>query len=40
MEASAKDRINVNEVFATIVREMNMSSEKRKPKSNCCCSIL
>jgi Ras-related protein Rap-2C len=39
IEASAKDRINVNEVFATIVREMNMTQEKRQ-KKNYCCSIL
>ncbi|XP_055372711.1 ras-related protein Rap-2b [Condylostylus longicornis] len=41
IEASAKDRINVNEVFATIVREMNMSSERRQKKSYCnCCTLL
>jgi GTPase SAR1 family protein len=40
IEASAKSRINVNEVFATVVREMNMSNEKRKKKSYCCCTIL
>jgi GTPase SAR1 family protein len=37
IEASAKSRINVNEVFAIIVREMNMMSEKRQKKSFCCC---
>ncbi|XP_018791911.1 PREDICTED: ras-related protein Rap-2c isoform X1 [Bactrocera latifrons] len=40
IEASAKDRINVNEVFATIVREMNMTQEKRQKKSYCCCTLL
>ncbi|XP_011505110.1 PREDICTED: ras-related protein Rap-2a [Ceratosolen solmsi marchali] len=39
VEASAKNRTNVNEVFAEIVREMNFSPEKEK-KSYCCCSIL
>jgi GTPase SAR1 family protein len=37
IEASAKSRINVNEVFSIIVREMNMMSEKRQKKSFCCC---
>ena len=41
IEASAKSRINVNEVFATVVREMNMSNEKRKKRNYCCrCTIL
>lgn len=41
IEASAKSRINVNEVFSIIVREMNTSSEKRNKKSRyCCCTIL
>lgn len=40
IEASAKDRINVNEVFATVVREMNMTSEKRQKKNYCCCTLL
>lgn len=40
IEASAKDRINVNEVFATIVREMNMTQDKRQKKSYCCCALL
>lgn len=39
IEASAKNRTNVNEVFAEIVREMNCSQEKEK-KSYCCCTIL
>ncbi|XP_022915092.1 ras-related protein Rap-2a [Onthophagus taurus] len=39
IEASAKNKTNVNEVFAEIVREMNVSPEKEK-KSYCCCSIL
>jgi len=37
IEASAKSRINVNEVFSIIVREMNMTMEKRHKKSFCCC---
>lgn len=40
IEASAKDRINVNDVFASVVREMNMTSEKRQQKSYCCCTLL
>lgn len=39
VEASAKNRTNVNEMFAEIVREMNFSPEKEK-KSYCCCSVL
>lgn len=39
VEASAKNRTNVNEVFAEIVREMNFSPEKEK-KSYCCCTVL
>ncbi|XP_017786099.1 PREDICTED: ras-related protein Rap-2b [Nicrophorus vespilloides] len=39
IEASAKDKINVNEVFAEIVREMNISPEKEQP-SYCCCTLL
>jgi len=40
IEASAKDRINVNEVFATIVREMNLTQENRQKKNYCCCTLL
>lgn len=32
-----QNRINVNEVFSIIVREMNMTMEKRQKKSFCCC---
>ena len=39
VEASAKNRTNVNEMFAEIVREMNFSPEKEK-KSYCCCTVL
>lgn len=39
IEASAKNRTNVNEVFAEIVREMNVSPEKEK-KIYCCCTLL
>lgn len=37
MEASAKNRLNVNEVFTEIVREMCYNSAKEKP--NYCCSL-
>jgi Ras-related protein Rap-2C len=41
VEASAKSRTNVNEVFSVIVREMNSSNDKRNKKSRyCCCTIL
>ena len=45
MEASAKARINVNEVFAEVAAEIGYHSHKGKPKSFCCgkgsrCSIL
>lgn len=39
MEASAKSRTNVNEVFAEIVRQMNVSPENEK-KPYCCCTVL
>lgn len=42
MEASAKNRHNVNEVFTEVVREMCYNSAKEKP-NYCCpirCSIL
>ncbi|KAH9405069.1 Ras- protein Rap-2c [Tyrophagus putrescentiae] len=42
MEASAKNRLNVNEVFTEVVREMCYNSAKEKP-NYCCpvrCSIL
>jgi Ras-related protein Rap-2C len=39
VEASAKSRTNVNEMFAEIVREMNVSPEKEK-KTYCCCTVL
>lgn len=39
VEASAKSRTNVNEMFAEIVREMNFSPEKEK-KTYCCCTVL
>lgn len=37
MEASAKSKVNVNEVFAEIVREMSFNSIKEKP--NYCCNV-
>lgn len=39
LEASAKSRTYVNDVFAEIVREMNFNPEKEK-KSYCCCTVL
>ncbi|CAG9581331.1 unnamed protein product [Danaus chrysippus] len=39
VEASAKSRTNVNEMFAEIVREMNVSPEKDK-RPYCCCTVL
>lgn len=38
METSAKNRLNVNEVFAEVVREMSLSSSKEKP--NYCCNCF
>ena len=39
VEASAKNRTNVNEVFAEIVREMNLkhSTKEREITCECCC---
>jgi len=40
VEASAKNRMNVNEVFAEIVREMNMKPETKDREIICtCCAI-
>ena len=39
IEASAKNRCNVNEVFAAIVREMNYSPNE-KNTNFCCCVLL
>ncbi|CAG0882115.1 unnamed protein product [Darwinula stevensoni] len=39
LEASAKMRFNVNEVFAEIVREMNVTNTK-KEKTFFCCAVL
>jgi Ras-related protein Rap-2C len=36
METSAKNRCNVNEVFAEVVREMSLSSGKDSRKFRCC----
>lgn len=36
METSAKNRFNVNEVFAEVVREMSLSSGKDNRKFRCC----
>jgi Ras-related protein Rap-2C len=40
VEASAKNRINVNEVFAEIVREMNLKNSSKDREIICtCCAI-
>lgn len=39
VETSAKNRTNVNEMFAEIVREMNFNPDKSKRKF-CCCILL
>lgn len=39
IEASARSKMNVNEVFAEIVREMNSNPAKEK-LSYCCCNLL
>lgn len=40
VESSAKDRTNVNEVFAEIVREMNLKNNSKDREIVCtCCSI-
>lgn len=39
VEASAKSRTNVNEMFAEIVRQMNFSPDENK-KPYCCCTVL
>ena len=40
VEASAKNRMNVNEVFAETVREMNMKPDTKDREIICtCCSI-
>ena len=36
LEASAKTRVNVNEVFAEVVREMNAKYRPAKSSSGCC----
>lgn len=38
-EASAKNKWNVNDVFAEIVREMNCNTSKEK-QNYCCCVVL
>ena len=41
VEASAKNRMNVNEVFAETVREMNMRPDTKDREIICtCCTIL
>jgi len=49
MEASAKVKINVPEIFYNLVRQINSKSPQKQPgqqqrtqssSSNCCCSLL
>jgi len=40
VEASAKSRMNVNEVFAEIVREMNMKPESKDREIICTCCCI
>jgi Ras-related protein Rap-2C len=40
VESSAKAKINVNEVFAEIVREMNMKHTSKDREIVCTCCIL
>ena len=40
VEASAKNRTNVNEVFAEIVREMNMKPEQKDREIICTCCCI
>lgn len=39
VEASARNKMNVNEVFAEVVREMNCNPAKEK-RNYCCCNLL
>ena len=40
VESSAKNRTNVNEVFAEIVREMNLKSQAKEREIVCtCCAV-
>lgn len=39
IEASARNKMNVNEVFAEVVREMNCNPAKEK-RPYCCCNLL
>lgn len=40
IEASAKNRCNVNEIFEEVVKLMSVSHSKQKRNYNCCCSLL
>ena len=40
IESSAKSRMNVNEVFAEIVREMNQKSYSKDREIVCTCCVI
>ena len=40
LEASAKNRSNVNDIFVEVVREMNFNQQKRPPSSCFRCTIM
>ena len=40
VEASAKQRTNVNEVFAEIVREMNLKHSTKDREISCECCVI
>jgi hypothetical protein len=40
VEASAKNRVNVNEVFAEIVREMNLKNSSKDREIICTCCLI
>ena len=40
VESSAKNRTNVNEVFAEIVREMNLKTSSKDREIVCTCCVL
>lgn len=39
LEASAKNKSNVNDIFVEVVREMNINQQKRPPSSCLSCTI-
>ena len=40
IESSAKNRMNVNEVFAEIVREMNLKNSTKDTEIVCSCCVI